>query len=249
MLVRILEKEEPLKLRVELDTEVFDDDLQGYNVLAELPGSDPELREEIVMLGAHLDSWHAGTGATDNASGCAVVMEAVRILKAVGGPLRRTVRIALWSGEEQGLLGAKGYVKSQFGDPAEGEVTDEYSDFSAYFNLDNGAGRIRGIYLQGNDSVRPIFSDYIEPLEDLGVSTLSIRRTGGTDHLAFDAIGLPGFQFIQDPLNYGTVTHHTNLDVYEYVPEEDLSQASAVMAWFVYRTAMRDARLPRKKIN
>lgn len=248
MLVRILESEE-LALRVELETEVFDSDLQGYNVLAELPGSDSELRAEIVMLGAHLDSWHAGTGATDNASGCAVVMEAVRILEAIGRPLRRTVRIALWSGEEQGLLGSKGYVKRQFGDLGAGKVTDEHSDFSAYFNLDNGAGRIRGIYLQGNDAVRPIFSDYIEPLEDLGVLTLSIRPTGGTDHLSFDAIGLPGFQFIQDPLNYSTLTHHTNLDVYEYVPEEDLIQASVVMAWFVYRTAMRDALLPRKKMN
>ncbi len=249
MLSRIVEKEEPLELRIELETEVFDSDLQAYNVLAELPGSDSRLRAEVVMLGAHLDSWHAGTGATDNAAGCAVVMEAVRILKAVASPLRRTVRIALWSAEEQGLLGAKGYVKRHFGDPGEGEVTDEYSELSAYFNLDNGGGRIRGIYLQGNDSVRPIFRDYIEPLEDLGVSTLSIRPTRGTDHLAFDAIGLPGFQFIQDPINYSTVTHHTNLDVYEYVLEEDLMQASAVMAWFVYRTAMRDERLPRKKIN
>jgi len=249
MLSRIVENDGPLELRVELETEVFDSDLQAYNVLAELPGSDPLLESEVVMLGAHLDSWHAGTGATDNAAGCAVVMEAVRILKAVGGPLKRTVRIALWSAEEQGLLGSKGYVKHHFGDPGEGEVTDEHADLSAYFNLDNGGGRIRGIYLQGNDSVRPIFRDYIEPLEDLGVSTLSIRRTGGTDHLAFDAIGLPGFQFIQDRINYSTVTHHTNLDVYEYVIEEDLMQASAVMAWFVYRTAMRDARLPRKKTN
>lgn len=249
MLYRILREEVPLELRAELDVAVFENDLEGYNVLAELPGSDLRLGDEIVMLGAHLDSWHAGSGATDNASGCAVVMEAVRLLGKVAGPLRRSVRIALWSGEEQGLLGSKGYVKRQFGDPKEGKTTDEYADFSAYFNLDNGAGKIRGVYLQGNDGVKPIFADYIEPLQDLGVTTLTLRPTRGTDHLSFDSVGLPGFQFIQDPINYSSVTHHSNLDVYEYVPEEDLIQASIVMAWFVYKTAMRDRLLPRKNLN
>lgn len=200
------------------------------------------------MLGGHLDSWHAGTGAADNAAGCAVAMEAVRILKAIGAKPRRTIRIALWGGEEQGLLGSHGYVKHHFGDRATMTLKPEHAKFSAYFNLDNGSGKIRGIYLQGNDAVRPIFEAYLEPFHDLGATTVTIRNTGGTDHLAFDAVGLPGFQFIQDPIDYGTRTHHTNMDVYDHALKSDLMQAAVIMASFVYHVAMRDEKLPRKPL-
>lgn len=200
------------------------------------------------MLGGHIDSWHAGDGATDNGAGVAVVMEAVRILKAVGAKPRRTIRIGLWSAEEQGLLGSKGYVKEHFGDPKTMELKPEHRRLSAYFNLDNGAGKIRGVYLQGNDAVRPIFEAYLRPFHDLGASTLSIRNTGGTDHLSFDAVGLPGFQFIQDPLDYETRTHHTNMDLLEHAPAGDLMQASVIMASFVYNAAMRDGMMPRKPL-
>ncbi len=246
--VRLLEKGIPVKLSINIQTRFFDDDSLGYNVIAEIPGSDKKLKNEIVMLGGHLDSWHAGTGATDNAAGCAVTMEAVRILKAIGVKPRRTIRIALWGGEEQGLLGSRGYVKKHFGDPETMELTPEHAKFSAYFNLDNGSGKIRGIYLQGNDAVRPIFEAYLKPFHDLGATTVTIRNTGGTDHLSFDAVGLPGFQFIQDPLDYFTRTHHTNMDVYDHAIKSDLMQASVIMASFVYHTAMRDAKIPRKPL-
>lgn len=197
------------------------------------------------MLGGHLDSWHSGTGATDNAAGSAVMMEAVRILKALGVQPRRTIRIALWSGEEQGLLGSIGYVNKHFADLETMELKSEHEKLSGYFNLDNGTGKIRGIYLQGNEGVRPIFEAYMKPFEYLGATTLSARNTGGTDHLSFNWAGLPGFQFIQDPIEYGTRTHHTNMDVSEYVVEGDMKQASVVIATFVYHTAMRDEKLPR----
>ncbi len=244
---RILEAGSPLKIRVELESRALDAQSRGYNVLAEIPGNDPSLTTEIVMLGAHLDSWHAGTGATDDAAGCVAVLEAVRLLRELDIPLRRTLRVALWSGEEQGLLGSRAYVKNHFADAETARKLEDYERLSAYFNLDNGSGKIRGIYLQGNDAVRPIFEDFIAPIRDLGVTAVTIRNTGGTDHIPFDAVGLPGFQFIQDPLDYETRTHHSNMDVYEHVSIPDLRQAAVVMAWFAYRTAQLDERLPRER--
>jgi Zn-dependent M28 family amino/carboxypeptidase len=217
--------------------------------VAEIPGTDKNLKSELVMLGGHMDSWHAATGATDNGTGVAVAMEAVRILKALDVKPRRTIRIVLWSGEEQGLLGSHAYVKNHFGDKDSMKFKPEYEKVSAYYNLDNGAGKIRGIYLQENDMVRPIFESWFEPFKDLGAGTITIRNTGGTDHLSFDAIGIPGFQFIQDPLEYGTRTHHTNMDSYDRVNSSDLEQASVIMAAFVYNTAMRDGMLPRKPLE
>ncbi len=245
---RLLENESPLEIELELQTRFHRDDLQAYNVVAEIPGSDPALAQEVVMLGGHIDSWHAGTGATDNAAGVAVAMEAVRILKAIDARPRRTIRIALWSGEEQGLLGSRAYVEKHFADRKTMTLRPAHHDFSAYFNLDNGTGKIRGIYLQENDAVRPIFEAYLKPFEDLAATTLAIRNTGGTDHLSFDRVGLPGFQFIQDPIDYSTRTHHSNMDLSDHVQEADLMQASVIMASFVYHAAMRDEKLPRKPL-
>jgi len=254
----------PVELEVNVQTK-FSDDQAGYDTVAEIPGSDK--KDEIVMLGAHLDSWHGGTGATDNGAGSAVVMEAVRILKALGVKPRRTIRIALWSGEEQGLLGSRGYAANHFGsrpepsDPKERElpsflwreqgaltIKPEQAQIAGYFNIDNGTGKLRGIYTQENAAVVPIFEKWLEPFHDLGATTVSMRNTGGTDHLSFDAVGIPGFQFIQDPMDYGTRTHHSNMDVYERAQREDLMQASAILASFVYNTAMRDEMLPRKPL-
>ncbi|MFC1543398.1 M20/M25/M40 family metallo-hydrolase [Candidatus Neomarinimicrobiota bacterium] len=245
---RLLQREIEVRLEISSQTQFVDDDSLGYNVIAEIPGTDRRLRNELVMLGGHLDSWHGGTGAADNAAGVAVTMEAVRILKAIGVEPRRTIRIALWGGEEQGLLGSRGYVAKHFGDRNTMELKAEHKLLSAYYNLDNGSGRIRGIYLQGNDAVRPVFEAYLAPFHDMGATTVTIRNTSGTDHLAFDAVGLSGFQFIQDPLDYSTRLHHTNMDVYEHVDESDLMQAAVIMASFVYHTAMRDERLPRKPL-
>jgi hypothetical protein len=247
-IARLLEKGLPVKLALEVQTRFLDADSLAYNVVAEIPGTDKKLKEEVVMLGGHLDSWHAGTGATDNAAGCAVAMEAVRILTALELQPRRTIRIALWSGEEQGLLGSRGYVARHFGDRRTLQLKPEHGRLSAYFNLDNGTGKIRGVYLQGNDAVRPIFAAYLEPFHDLGANTVTIRNTSGTDHLAFDEVGLPGFQFIQDPIDYDTRTHHTNMDVYDHALAGDLMQAAVIMASFVYHTAMRDGLLPRKAL-
>ena len=217
------------------------------------------------MLGGHLDSWHGGTGATDNAAGCAVAMEAVRILKALGVKPRRTIRIALWGGEEEGLLGSRAYVKDHLASRPEPKQEDgmpsymrrpqgpltlkpEWSKISAYFNFDNGGGKIRGIYAQDNAAARPIFEAWLEPFHDLGANTVSLRSTGGTDHLAFDGVGVPGFQFIQDPLEYMSRTHHSNMDVYERLQKDDMTQASVIMAAFVYEAAMRDGMMPRKPL-
>ena len=240
-----------IEVEVEIDTRTvfFDEELNGYNVIAEIPGTDKDLKDEVVMLGAHLDSWHAATGATDNAAGCAVMMEAMRILKTIGFNPRRTIRVALWTGEEQGIYGSRNYVKNHFGDVESMSLKPEHAKFSAYYNVDNGTGRIRGIYLQGNDAVRPIFEEWFEPFDDMiDNTTITIRNTGGTDHLGFDALGLPGFQFIQDPIEYGTRTHHTNMDTYERLEEGDLKQMSVIVASFVYHTAMRDEKLPRKPL-
>jgi len=243
---RLMEKGIPVKLEVNAQNRFYENDSLGYNVIAEIPGTDKKLKDEVVMLGGHLDSWHAGTGATDNATGCSVAMEAVRILKTLGLQPRRTIRIALWSGEEQDLLGSHGYVKQHFADRANMQPKPEHEKFAGYFNLDNGTGKIRGVYLQGNDMVRPIFEAWLKPFNDLGAKTLTIRDTGGTDHLAFDAVGLPGFQFIQDEIDYSTRTHHTNMDVYDHALKGDLMQASVIMASFVYHAAMREEKLPRQ---
>jgi Zn-dependent M28 family amino/carboxypeptidase len=238
----------PVKLDVDVKTAMSDKDTKGYNVIAEIKGTDPSLKDEIVMLGGHLDSWQGATGATDNAAGCSVMMEAVRILKTLGVKPRRTIRIALWNGEEQGLLGSRNYVKNHFADPATMELKPEHSKFSSYFNIDNGTGKIRGIYLQGNDKVKNIFAKWLEPFADLGAKTVTISNTGGTDHQSFDAVGLPGFQFIQDEIEYNTRTHHTNMDSYDHLIGDDLKQIATIVAAFVYNTAMRDEKLPRKEL-
>jgi len=246
-IVRLVEHKIPVKLEFNIQNEIFEKDLDSVNVVAEIPGQGAK-KDEIVMLGAHLDSWHSGTGATDNAAGSAVVMEAMRILKAANLPMNRTVRMALWSGEEEGLLGSRAYVKEHFGDRETMKLAAEHSKLAGYFNYDNGTGKIRGIYLQSNDMARPIFEAWLAPFHDLGANTVSIRNTGGTDHQSFDAVGLPGFQFIQDPIEYETRTHHSNMDVYDHIQPGDLMQASAIMASFVYNTAMRDEMLPRKPL-
>lgn len=246
LIARLLKKKVPVKLEVSVETSFTDDEIEDFNVVAEIPGSDPMLKDELVMLGGHLDSWHSATGTTDNAAGCAVAMETVRILKSIGARPRRTVRVALWGGEEEGLLGSRGYVKSHFGDRDTMELTPAHALLSGYFNLDNGTGRIRGIYCQSNDAVRPIFEAWLKPFHDMDATMVTSRNTGGTDHQSFDGLGLPGFQFIQDSIDYDTRTHHTNMDTYERAIGEDLKQASVIMSSFVYNTAMRDEKLPRK---
>jgi carboxypeptidase Q len=245
-LARLTEKGIPARVRLDAGILVSDKDEEAFNVVAEIPGG--AKRDEIVMLGAHLDSWHAGTGATDNGAGSAVMIEAARILKALALPMARTVRLALWSGEEQGLHGSRAYVKAHFADPVSMALRPEHAKLAAYFNLDNGSGKIRGIYLEDNDMVRPIFEAWLSPFKDEGASTITLRRTFGTDHQSFDAVGLPGFQFIQDPLDYGSRTHHSNLDVYEHAQASDLMQAAAVVASLVYEAANRAEMLPRKPL-
>jgi carboxypeptidase Q len=242
-IARLVEKNVPVTLEFDIRNE-FTEPADSFNVIAEIPGAAPDAG--LVMLGGHFDSWTGGTGATDNGAGAAVAMETMRILKTLDLPMQRTVRVALWTGEEEGEMGSRAYVKEHFADPAEMKPKPEYAGLSAYYNLDNGSGKIRGVYMQDNDEVRPIFQAWLEPFHDLGARTLTIRSTGSTDHMAFDAVGLPGFQFIQDPLEYTTRTHHSNMDVYDELQANDLEQASAVMAWFVYNTATRPDMLPRK---
>lgn len=243
---KIGEKKIGVKVRVNLAADVSNADVDADNVTAELPGG--AKRDELVMIGAHLDSWHSGTGATDNAAGSAVMIEVMRILKAMNAKLDRTVRIALWSGEEEGIFGSKGYVKQHFGDPETMKLTGEHARLSGYFNFDNGTGKIRGVYLQGNDAMRPIFEQWLAPFRDEGATAISIRNTGGTDHLSFNAVGLPGFQFIQDPMDYFNVTHHSQVDTLDHVKAEDLMQASAIIATIVYQAANRPEMLPRKPL-
>ena len=247
-LTRLVKAGIPVKLDVDVKTEFSNPDSKAYNVVAEIKGTDPKLKDELVMLGGHLDSWQSATGATDNAAGCSVMMEVMRIFKALNIKPRRTIRIALWSGEEEGLLGSRAYVKAHFADPATMELKPEHEKFSSYFNIDNGSGKVRGIYLQGNDKVKDIFTKWLEPFNDLGAKTVSISNTGGTDHQSFDAVGLPGFQFIQDPLEYDTRTHHTNMDSYDHLVADDMKQIATVVASFVYNAAMRDEKLPRKPL-
>ena len=238
--------------KVEMDADVkttfYPNDIKGYNVVAEISGTDPVLKNEIVMLGGHLDSWQGATGATDNAAGCSVMMEVLRIIKATGLQPKRTIRIALWSGEEQGLLGSRGYVKNHFADPADMVLKPEHTLVSAYYNLDNGTGKIRGIYLQGNTAAGPIFTQWLQPFHELGAQTVTINNTGGTDHQAFDGVGIPGFQFIQDEIEYDTRTHHTNMDTYDHLVPEDLKQAATIVAAFVFNTAQMDGKIPRKEL-
>ncbi|MGP0070266.1 MAG: M20/M25/M40 family metallo-hydrolase [Isosphaeraceae bacterium] len=258
-LVRMIEQGEKLKIAVDLAVQFHDDDLMAYNTVAEIPGTDK--KDELVMLGGHMDSWHSGTGATDNAAGVSVGMEAVRILKALDLKPRRTIRIALWTGEEEGLLGSRAYVTKHFGRSPAGmfgpqsgssETTSdsapkpEFAKFSAYFNLDNGTGKVRGIYLQGNEAARPIFRKWLQPFRQMGATTISLSNTGGTDHQSFDGIGLPGFQFIQDEIEYDTRTHHSNQDVYDRIQAEDMKQAAVIMASFIYNAANMEEKIPRK---
>ncbi len=261
-LVRLIKQGVPVRMTVDLQVQFYDDDLQGYNTIAEIPGTDPALKDQVVMVGGHLDSWHAGTGATDNGAGVTVSMEAVRIIQALGLKPRRTIRIGLWTGEEQGLLGSRGYVAKNIGTIGDGSDADAFramgganvpvnkkpghEKFSAYYNLDNGTGQIRGIYLQGNAQLRSLFKGWLAPFQPWNATTVTISNTSGTDHQAFDALGIPGFQFIQDPIEYFTRSWHTTQDVSDRVLEEDLKRSAVIMAAFAYNTAMMDERLPRK---
>jgi carboxypeptidase Q len=245
---RLIQAGSPVKVAAQVHTRTYTEDTKGYNVLAEIPGTDSLLKDEIVMAGAHLDSWQGSTGATDNAAGCAIMMEAVRIIKASGLQPRRTIRIALWSGEEQGTLGSKGWVKNNLVDPTTMELKSEYQKLSAYFNLDNGSGRIRGIYCQGNKEVMHVFQEWLNNFGDSTAKTVTINNTGSTDHVSFDAVGIPAFQFIQDELEYSTRTHHTNMDSFDHLVAEDLKQAANLAATFLFDAAQRDEKLPRKEL-
>lgn len=264
---RLVKANVPVSMEIDIDTKFTGDHEHGFDTIAEIPGTDPNLKDQVVMVGGHLDSWASGTGATDNGAGSVIAMEVMRILNTLGVKPRRTIRIGLWSGEEEGLFGSVNYVKNHFGSAPLSTAPDqmklpeflrkpagplqlkpEQKLLSGYFNVDNGSGKLRGVYLQENAAVAPIFQQWIEPLKDLGVTTLTMRNTGGTDHLSFDAVGIPGFQFIQDPLDYGSRTHHSNMDTYERLQAADLAQAATVEAIFVYNTAMRDQMLPRKPL-
>jgi len=262
---RLLKHNVPVTIEMNVETKFTGDHEHGFNTIAEIPGTDPKLKDEVVMVGGHLDSWIAGTGATDNGAGSIVALEVMRILTSLKAKPRRTIRIALWSGEEEGLFGSKGYANQHFGSyplstapdqmnmpeflrkPAGPiEVKPEQKMVSAYFNVDNGTGKIRGIYTQDNGTVYDIFKQWMAPLADLGVTTITNQNTGGTDHLSFDAVGVPGFQFIQDDADYETRTHHSNMDTYEHLVPADLKQIATVEAIFVYNAAMRDKMIPRK---
>jgi carboxypeptidase Q len=244
-MMRTLDRKMPVTIEMDVKN-TFYDDLNAFNVIAEIPGTDKA--DEIVMLGAHFDSWHGGTGATDNAAGSAVMMEAMRILKTSGLKLRRTVRIGLWGGEEQGLIGSRDYVSKTFANRTDMKLLPGHAKFSSYFNVDNGTGAIRGIYVQGNEAVAPIFEAWMKPFHNIGMTTVTIRDTGGTDHQSFDAVGLPGFQFIQDGIEYDTRTHHSNMDTFERIQEEDMRKNAVIVAAFVYQAANREEKLPRKPL-
>ncbi len=235
-IARSIEHKLPAKLRINLKTATPARDADGWNIIGEIPGG--ARKDEVVMIGAHFDSWHAGTGATDNGTGSAVMIEVMRVLKALNLKLDRTVRIGLWGGEEEGLLGSRAYVKEHF--------SGKNSYVSGYFNLDNGSGKIRGVYLQSHDAMRPVFEQWLAPFRDLGVTTVALRNTGGTDHLSFNEVGIPGFQFIQDPLDYNSIAHHSSMDTYDHAVPEDLMQAAAVIASCVYQAANRTDQLPRR---
>jgi Zn-dependent M28 family amino/carboxypeptidase len=246
-MIRILEKDVPVRMEVNIETEFFDEaDMNGWNIIGELPGTD--LANEVVLLGGHFDTEPGASGATDDAAGSTVMMEAARILKAVGAKPRRTIRVALWDAEESGLLGSKAYVRQHLADVATMALKPEHEKLSAYYNVDNGSGRIRGVWMQGNEAVRPIFKQWIEPLQDLGVTTLAGRSVSGSDYVSFDDVGIPAFQFIQDRLEYNSRTHHSNMDYVDRVQRDDVLQMAVVVATFAYQTAMRDEKLPRKPL-
>jgi hypothetical protein len=249
-IVRMVQAGQPVRLTLSLRIHLVPADSIGYNVVAELPGSDPALAPEVVMLGGHLDSWASGTGATDNAAGCAIVMEALRILQAVGAHPRRTIRIGLWDGEEDGFeyMGSMGYVRHHFGEWTTMALKPEHARLSAYYNVDNGGGKLRGIYAQGDTAAVATFARFLAPLQDLGASTVAIENTGSTDHMSFVSVGLPGFQFITDALDYESRTHHSDLDIADYLVEGDLQQAAVVVATVAYQTAMADAKIPRSPL-
>ena len=264
-LARMVSAGVPVTVEVNIETKFTGDHEHGFDVIAEIPGTDPKLKEQVVMVGGHFDSWISGTGATDNGAGTVVAMEAVRILRALDLKPKRTIRIALWSGEEEGLYGSSGYVKQHFGEFAPAKTPDtsgmpsfmsrvkgplkttkEWETLDAYYNLETGTGKVRGVYTQGNYAIAPIFAQWIAPLKDMGVTTITNRNTGGTDHLAFDSVGLPGFQYIQDPMDYETRTHHSDMDTYDRLHEGDLEQAAVVEAIFLWNTSQREAMMPRK---
>lgn len=242
-IARLVEHNVPVKLMFDIKTEFDTSKTDSFNVIAEIPGTTKA--NEVVMVGGHFDSWHYGTGATDNAAGSAAAMEAVRILKKLNLKMDRTVRVALWGGEEEGLLGSRAYVKEHFADPETMKPTAEHAGLAGYFNIDNGTGRIRGVYLQGNEMMRPIFEAWFAAVKDITPGTITIRNTGGTDHLSYTGVGLPGFQFIQDPMDYDTRTHHSNMDVYDRIQPADMKQMAIIEAFFVYNAATRPDKLPR----
>jgi len=244
-MIRLLESGKKVSVEADIKVKFLTQDKQGYNVLAEIKGTDKKLKDELVIIGAHLDSWHGGTGANDNASGVIVMMEVMRLLKTINIQPKRTIRIVLWGEEEQGLFGSLGYVKKYVKDKDTNKTFDEFNKISAYYNLDNGSGKIRGIYCQSNDMVKPVFEQWFQPFHELGAKTISNRNTGSTDHVAFDGVGIPGFQFIQDPIDYGK-GYHTNMDLYERMMHDDMKQASIIIASLAYHTAMREEKLPRK---
>ena len=242
---RMVEHQVPVKLMFDIKTQ-FDPNTESFNVVGEIPGTTKP--NEVVMVGGHFDSWHSGTGATDNGVGSAVAMEVMRILKTLNLKMDRTVRLGMWGGEEEGLLGSRAYVKDHFADPAVMKPTPEHDNFAGYFNIDNGTGRIRGVYLQGNEMMRPIFEAWFAALKDLTPGVITVRNTGGTDHQSFDGVGLPGFQFIQDPMDYNTRTHHSNMDTYDRIQQADLEQMAIIEAVFAYNAATRPEKLPRKDL-
>jgi carboxypeptidase Q len=249
-IARTVQKGLPVRMEINAQVRFLDSDAdrQGYNVLGEIAGSDPRLRDQVVMLGGHFDSWHGGTGATDNAAGSAIMLEAVRILKALNLPLKRTVRVGLWGGEEQGLLGSRAYVRQTFMDTVRNQPNEAHARFQAYFNIDNGGGAVRGIYLQQNDPLGQIFQQWFAPLAEWGPFGINRGNTGGTDHQSFDGAGLPGFQFVQDGLDYSTRTHHSTMDTYEKLIPGDMKRNAVILAWFAYNAANRDELLPRKPV-
>jgi hypothetical protein len=246
MIARLLESGVPVKLAVGVQAKFFEQDRNAYNIIAEIKGTDPTIGDEVVMAGAHLDSWHTGTGATDNADGVANEIEALRILKAVGAKPRRTIRIGIWGGEEQGLLGSKAYVKEHLTGDTGKAARDK---FSVYFNFDNGTPPITGFYLEGNEEMKPIMEAWLKPLSDLGATVSTSGKIGATDHLSFIAVGLPGFQAVQDYNNYDVRTHHTNMDTYERVNSDALKKGSVIIATILYDAAMRDAKIPRSPVK
>ncbi|MBL4677839.1 MAG: M20/M25/M40 family metallo-hydrolase [Mucilaginibacter sp.] len=244
---RLIEGGQKVELAINIQAKTSTDDTKGYNVVGEIPGSDPKLKSQLVMLGGHLDSWQSATGATDNAAGCIVMMEVVRLLDSLGLKPKRTIRIALWGGEEQGVYGSYGYALNHFMSK-DYKLKPEQAKVSAYYNLDNGTGKIRGIFTQSNKAVMPIFEKWFAPFNDLGAKTVSDKNTGSTDHLSFDWAGIPGFQFVQDPIDYETKTHHSNQDNYDHLQMDDLKQAAIIVASFVYQTSIEKDLLPRKPL-